>query len=192
MDTEEHVGFLGGMSNNISKTVPYFADRNFEIIFHCPYLLHTEIADLDAVVVSAPVDESPIERRESRTARRSIAAIAASDASGENYRPKEESTRLSEPAEPPTSYQTVISDLMSDNLVHIVWIEDFKNAQSIPSKVNSFIHSHGSSARAAGKSGSSIFLFVHPLPHTQAVYWIKLLMCPSRFSSPIIPENLVN
>ncbi|KAH7036564.1 hypothetical protein BKA57DRAFT_175622 [Linnemannia elongata] len=39
IQTETHSGYLGQLNKDVCHTTPYFADRNYEVIFHVPYLM---------------------------------------------------------------------------------------------------------------------------------------------------------
>eukprot|EP00842_Homolaphlyctis_polyrhiza_P006533 jgi/Hompol1/6881/HPOL_000570-RA len=41
VDIKAHVGFKGNLTPVICETAPYFANSHVEVVFHCPYLLHT-------------------------------------------------------------------------------------------------------------------------------------------------------
>jgi hypothetical protein len=196
-----------------------------EVIFHCPYLVHAEIADMDDIVVESEDDViAHSARRPSMAAESTRSSKSATD----HFRPvlesispsvtkhssipdsiesqkqakhksltlqspirtssKPASTVKSPDTSEPKSFQSIVANLLADDLVHVIWIEDFKQAHTIPRKILSFV-----SARTTKPivPSTSVFLFVHPLPHTESLYWIKLLTCTSLTSVPSIPDNVV-
>lgn len=87
------------------------------------------------------------------------------------------------------------ANTVSEDLVHVIWIENLDQIHVLAKKILAFFHpkSHHynqpapqqqqpqplrptSPPAVSNSSGPYVFIFVHPLPHTPSLYLIRLLM----------------
>ncbi|KAJ3222057.1 hypothetical protein HK099_002758 [Clydaea vesicula] len=238
VDLEKHVGYKGNLNSSFCKTAPYFADRNVEVIFHCPYLMRCnpdqelEIKkrkrsggefEISQLSNSETLEDLSVQNNSDKDLRKQLKgdweftagsssplvdesgsknnsnskmAQNSNDNSGVNLTEqqlKQEKENL--------EFKNLFSQIASDDLVYIIWIEDIKQAFSLPKKILSSLAINSNTPTSAtnrNQSGSTsnsnnsgvLFMFIHPLPHTQSLYWVRLLITGPNYSVSV-PQDLV-
>ncbi|KAI9093828.1 hypothetical protein DFS34DRAFT_665968 [Phlyctochytrium arcticum] len=200
IDVASHNGFRGNLDPSFCDTAPYYASRHLEAIFHSPYYIRDQVFAKSHP--AAPVSSSLLTPAfPSVTPSAFLSAPSTLSRSEhipnppngitrpllENPRPRPISSYgMFPPALPfsessaltqsPTSMSPnhsqhrtsararFFSHIANEDLVHIIWIEDLHKFNSIPGKL--------------GRYAAQLSIFVHPLPHTPGLYFIRILGNP--------------
>lgn len=112
METARHLGYSGGLASEaVTKTFPYYADDQVEVVFHSPALL--DPSGLCEMVVAAGLPPPPTDDG------KHIPAMM--------MHPTED--------QPIPPHALGLYKLIVDNLVAILWVEDLDEMLSLPSKL---------------------------------------------------------
>ncbi|KND00537.1 uncharacterized protein SPPG_09225 [Spizellomyces punctatus DAOM BR117] len=180
VDLSSHTGYKGNLDKSICATAPYFASRHAEVIFHSPYYIrdgHVSGQDLDGISDTTPSTNSrDVQSSMGTSGHRPFIDTTRRPTSGHFPSGHEvESPTLSQrpwPNEPNRPRASFFTDVAHEDLIYIVWVEDMHRYTSIPRKLS--------------RTAAQLFIFVHPLPHTPGMYFIRVV------SNSLSFEDLMN
>lgn len=183
MDIGTHIGYKGNLSSKTCKIIPYYADRNVEFIIHCPYFMEPTVFD-NINVATSSATSSPASARSGKGGSPPKLDINLPDNLDVTESP-EVNFKIEDSSNIPQAKNEFIQ-IVSEDLVTIIWIEDFTQALSIPKKLSNYFQQQQNSTKPSPQQPSPpsqqfaqngyLYLFVHPLPHVPSLLWIRLVM----------------
>ena len=172
VDLETHIGYRGQLTYTICKTAPYYADRNVEVIFNCPYLSTTFSSIFEDSSVLEPTHSKPetVSSRKNMDISINTRIHDTNDDSLVNETLDDPIVTPISLAQSPEAVRSIFSNIMSDNLVFILWVEDLEEVSNIPKKISAYSNIK---PLANPSFFHSLFIIVHPIKF-DSLYLIKL------------------